>query len=221
MKGCELISSVSPAIADGRDHVFGLVHPKSKREFLFQALSAEDRKDWIDKIVSAGAVLREPVIKDGYLEKCDKNYGKWASRYIVLHSDNIKYYKTKAECDKQEKPKGLIQLTHTAECLEHSHDKKNTISVIANENERSRKYLFIAKNEFEMKEWIEAINVQIRILQTAYKISVMSHEEKIAYIAKSNANDGVFYHVCCVCRCLCVYVCMGLSCQLSVALCAR
>lgn len=107
------------------------------------------------------------IVKSGYLKKQGpKANSALKQRYVVLHTDSLKYYKKLND----QNPAGIIQLddyTSIDKALSIKNARsaftvKSRLSTTGNKAYRDRSYYFATESDDETKEWIEAIESVIQ-----------------------------------------------------------
>jgi len=93
-------------------------------------------------------------MKEGWLTKKGGNRRNWQTRWFVLKSPELSYYKNK----KDAKPKGVILLGGAK--VKPSNHKQYCFGVSLHE----RTYLMVAKDEKEKEDWMHAIGECIKYI---------------------------------------------------------
>lgn len=132
-----------------------------ERRHFFRANDREDMEAWISVIRLSASKKVESVPdkglsvavqgstrKAGWLLKMGaKVNSTWCRRWIVIHDSLLSYYQTPQDED----PNGVIPLENSS--LRFVEGKQGSFEIFT----QYRKYFFMARNEIEASEWIEAI----------------------------------------------------------------
>ena len=103
-------------------------------------------------VLSAAAYSDLPL-KQGYLSKKGANRRNWTTRWFMLKSSCLLYYKSPTEIN--EMPKGKIFLS--SDCIIFSWDKKK-FGFCVYTPDQDRIYYICAKNQIELDEWMEEMS---------------------------------------------------------------